>query len=78
MSVPAGFTPDELCLPFPEWKALAEARRPHLDPVTRQWLAAWGVWDLHCSPMSDDDRRLIRYGHYLGWLDRQLCKKALR
>lgn len=67
-----GFKPSELRLGSEEWKSLSEERAPHLRPETREWLGSWEMWNLACSPMSDDERRLIRYGHYLGWHDR-LC-----
>ena len=64
------FTPDELQLPYSEWKKLSEARRAKLEPEVSQWLNEWCLWDLACSPMNDDERRRIRYGHYLGFLVR--------
>lgn len=64
-----GFTGAELELPYLEWKSVSESRKPHLCADTRRWLAAWSMWDLACSPMDDDERRRIRYGHYLGWAD---------
>lgn len=62
-----GFCPSELLLPYDEWHKLANERRDTLRPATRDWLYAWGRWDLACSPMDDEKRRQIRYGHYLGW-----------
>jgi hypothetical protein len=67
----AGFTPDELTLGYTEWKRLVEKRRKQLAPEVRQWLGRWQSWDLACSPMDDNERRLIRYGHYLGWWHRE-------
>ena len=66
-----GFNADELQLPFVAWKELSERRRASLSPEVRKWLGAWRLWDLACSPMSDDERRNIRYGHYMGWFERQ-------
>lgn len=65
-----GFTPDELKLNYTEWTALVEQRRKHLSPGARLWLSDWSIWDLACSPMSDEERPMVRYGHYLGWWDR--------
>jgi hypothetical protein len=65
-----GFTPDELRLGYLEWKPLSEERKPYLAERIRRWLADWEIWDFACSPMNDDERRMIRYGHYLGWWDR--------
>ncbi|MCC6506369.1 MAG: hypothetical protein IT475_13095 [Aquimonas sp.] len=66
-----GFTPDELTLGYTEWKQLENERRKHLAPNVRQWLGQWNLWDLACSPMDDNERRQIRYGHYLGWWHRE-------
>jgi hypothetical protein len=57
--------PSELMLPYGEWKAL---EKPD-DPDFRSWLCAWERYDLLCSPMQDDKRRLLRFGHFVGWLD---------
>lgn len=62
-----GFTPDELTLGYTEWSRLAKERRRNLAPEVLQWLGEWELWDLACSPMDDNNRRQIRYGHYLGW-----------
>lgn len=40
---------------------------PTISPEDDEWLNAWELWDLACSPMQDEERKLIRYGHYLGW-----------
>lgn len=72
----AGFTPSELMLGYNDWKPLSEARLKHLLPDVRAWLHAWKRWDLACSPMDDNERRLIRYGHYLGWWEHGEHKKA--
>jgi hypothetical protein len=66
-----GFAPDELQLGYTAWTRLSESRRKHLSAGVRAWLGAWNLWDLACSPMDDKERRLIRYGHYLGWWDRR-------
>ena len=67
----SGFSADELQLPFTKWKELSEGRRTYLAPEVRRWLGRWKAWDLACSPMNDDERRRIRYGHYMGWFERQ-------
>lgn len=66
-----GFTPQELKLGFIEWTALIKSCRRHLSLDMRAWLADWTLWDLACSTMFDNERPLVRYGHYLGWCDRQ-------
>lgn len=66
-----GFTRKELTLDYTEWSRLVGARRRQLEPEVREWLVAWELWDLACSPMDDNERRRIRYGHYLGWWDRE-------
>lgn len=62
-----GFTQDELMLNYTAWSKLAKERRNHLAPNVRKWLSKWEIWDLYCSPMDDNDRRNIRFGHYLCW-----------
>lgn len=66
-----GFTPDELTLDYTTWSKLAKERRIYLAPNVRHWLGQWELWDLACSPMDDNERRHIRYGHYLGWWHRE-------
>ena len=61
------FTQHELCLPYNKWNELQEGRRERLREDVCAWLDQWNAWDLACSPMSDEKRRLIRLGHYLGW-----------
>lgn len=67
-----GFTPDELQLNFTAWSALVDSRRKDLDPNVREWLGRWRTWDLFSSPMDDNERRMIRYGHHLGWFGRDI------
>lgn len=64
---PDGFKPSELLLSGPKFRELSAARFPHLAPAVRQWLGRWEMWDLACSPMADEKRSQIRYGHYLGF-----------
>ena len=64
------FKPSELKLGYLEFKALIEKRKAEVaDPATQEWLAAWNRYDLAVSPMDDEERRFVRYGHYLGWFD---------
>lgn len=65
------FSLDELTLPYGKWKALSEERLPQLDPAARRWLYAWNAWDLAANARNDDERRIERRGHYLGWFDAQ-------
>lgn len=62
-----GFTRDELLLDYAAWSDLSEHRKKHLSADAREWLGAWTLWDFACSPMDDSERRLLRYGHWLGW-----------
>jgi hypothetical protein len=62
-----GFCPSELLAGYSEWTKCALLAEPSLRPETKEWLHAWRMWDLACSPMNDDERRRTRYGHYLGW-----------
>jgi hypothetical protein len=57
----------EVQLPYDKWDLLQRERRPSLSDEARAWLDRWNAWDFACSPMEDEDRRLIRLGHYLGW-----------
>jgi hypothetical protein len=59
------FTPEEIILCFDEFKKICKLKV--LNKNSQNWLNSWSLWDLSCSPMEDKDRRLIRYGHYLGW-----------
>jgi hypothetical protein len=52
---------------YHEWEKIVSEREATLSREKRGWLYAWRMWDLACSPMNDDDRRRIRYGHYLGY-----------
>lgn len=65
------FSPTELKLPYLEWNEIAPIPPPRdsMTPELAEWLWAWHWWDLACSPMPDNERRLIRRGHYLGWFD---------
>lgn len=62
-----GLTPSLLHLGYEAWHQAIEELRPTLSNEDKEWLADWEMWDLACSPMDDNDRRLIRYGHRLGW-----------
>ena len=58
-------TREELTLDYIAFKELCHNTPFDLD--VREWLSDWGSWDLACSPMNDNERKFIRYGHYLGW-----------
>ncbi len=59
-----GFGPAELQAPYPEWQGLIAEPMPE---YLRQWVALWEFWDYSHSPMEDQARGKIRYGHYLGY-----------
>jgi hypothetical protein len=61
------FSLDEVRLPYDKWEKLQRERRSSLSAEARTWLDKWDMWDFACSPMADEERRLIRLGHYLGW-----------
>lgn len=76
-----GFTAEELTLGFVAWKELTKkARAQGMTPSLRQWLRSWELWDLACSPMCDEERKQIRYGHCLGWFELrdQLMQELLK
>lgn len=57
----------DLLLPYGGWeKRVTEVR---LMESEKRWLHAWNLHDLFTSPMDDEQRRYIRYGHYQGWFD---------
>ena len=60
--------PSDILLPYTEFKL----RMTEIKPLGKylDWLNEWELWDLACSPMDDDERKLIRYGHFLGWMAR--------
>lgn len=62
------FTPSDLQLPYSEFQALCDKVGNDLSYYDVEWLTAWEFWDLANSPSDDGKRRLIRYGHYLGWM----------
>jgi hypothetical protein len=55
----------ELTLPYDQWCDLLKWHP--LNDEDYLWLADWNAYDLACSPMDDNERRFIRYGHHLGW-----------
>lgn len=57
--------PSELLLKYPEFEKLDKSK---LDKFDQCWLNIWNTWDIMCSPMPDEERRFIRYGHYLGFV----------
>lgn len=63
-----GFTKEQLTLGYSEWAELVRTSGV-IGPV-QHWLAQWTYLDLTLSPMDDDERRFMRYGHYCGWFDR--------
>lgn len=62
------FSPAEVQLPYLQWDEIQRTRRASLGGDVRTWLDKWNQWDFANSPMDDEKRRLIRLGHYLGWL----------
>lgn len=64
--------PSDLLLSYSEFSARVQRVRGELSAAELEWLSAWQAHDLAMSPMSDDNRRWLRYGHYLGWFDNKL------
>lgn len=62
-----GFSGSELQLSYTKFKALADSRKSTLDDEVKKWLWEWDRYDFATSPRDDDERRLIRYGHFLGY-----------
>jgi len=42
-----------------------------LDSETQKWLESWNLYDYAWSPMDDVRRRVLRTGHYIGWIDHE-------
>lgn len=70
------FTPDEVMTDFYKFKEICGNKK--LNREAMMWLNARKSWDLACSPMDDNERKLIRYGHYLGWYSSQALKSDKR
>ncbi len=61
------FKPSDLLLPYDQWEILINREMKSLSLGEIEWLGRWELWDLACSPMDDERRKQIRYGHWLGW-----------
>lgn len=59
--------PSELLLSYTDFKELIKKVKPKLSKDDISWLGDWDMLDLSFSPMDDEQRKFIRYGHYLGW-----------
>lgn len=57
--------PSELTLDYTLFlKFLSENQ---ISDSVSKWLYEWNRLDLALSPMDDNDRRFMRYGHYQGY-----------
>ena len=63
------FLPSELLLSYDSFQSLVEQIKPYLSKADDYWLLTWERIDLARSPMDDNNRRWLRYGHYLGWFN---------
>lgn len=61
------FVPSVLKLDYNAFTDWTKINRSQLSAEDIAWLNAWESYDLACSPMDDDERRMIRMGHNLGW-----------
>jgi len=59
--------PSTLNLSYAEWVHFVSTNKFSLRLIP--WLAAWNSTDFARSPMPDSDRKLLRYGHYIGFFD---------
>lgn len=50
---------------FDQW---CQAHRSDLDYDDEDWLSEWTKWQSSNNFLPDDEMRLIRYGHYVGWM----------
>jgi hypothetical protein len=61
--------PSDLLLSYSAFSIYIQRVRGRLSAEELAWLAAWESHDLAKSPMPDEHRRYLRYGHFLGWFD---------
>lgn len=62
-------SPGNLMLGYTDWcEHISKHRAELMGDDDGDWLAAWELLDLALSPMDDDRRRYMRYGHHLGWV----------
>ncbi len=59
--------PSVLKMDYLDFQCFCLNNRHRLSPEEQAWLNEWESWDLACSPMDDNERKLIRYGHRLGY-----------
>lgn len=60
-------TSSQLLLNYTEFTELTQKVKSELSVADQAWLAAWEMLDLSISPMDDEQRKYMRYGHYCGW-----------
>ena len=61
------FSPSELKSSYSKFKEVTNSKFDSLDDETKEWLSEWSRYDLAISPIDDDERKVLRYGHHLGW-----------
>lgn len=64
-------TPSHLLLSYNEWKNFIHKEQKYFSFKAKDWLNEWNRLDLSLSPMDDEERKHMRYGHYLGWFGRE-------
>lgn len=62
-----GLTVDTLQLGYREFKQWVGENLNELDRNEREWLHDWESYDMVISPIDDEERRLARYYHCIGW-----------
>lgn len=63
--------PSDLLFTYTAFQIYIKGVHHMLSPQELEWLSAWEAIDLAMSPMPDDNRRWLRYGHYLGWFNKR-------
>lgn len=55
---------------MPYWQRVLELKfeTSDLSPAEQEWLMEWARLELSLTFRSDEQQRLIRYGHYMGWM----------
>jgi len=70
------FSPSELKSSYNKFEEIIKGKFDSLDDETKEWLSEWRRYDLAISPIDDNERKNLRYGHYVGWFSHKKNKKG--
>lgn len=51
-----------------DWRDWLSVHKNSMTEEEKEWLKEWEQYDKKTSPKADENRSLIRYGHYIGWM----------